>query len=122
MVLHTTTAFFHEVYDPRKDLFSTNLHNFLWQLIINEAKGDKIIVFTPVYTDRGLEIGMVAFNETGYYPTYISFNNKDYNEAVKVCEELNLQLFGITDDLAMAIVAKSMATEKVSEPEEEDEE
>jgi hypothetical protein len=122
MVLHTTTEFFHEVYDPRKDLFSTNLHNFLWQLIINEAKGDKIIVFTPVYTDRGLEIGMVAFNETGYYPTYISFNNKDYNEAVKVCEELNLQLFGITDELAMAIVAKSMATEKVSEGDEEDEE
>jgi hypothetical protein len=114
MTVLTTIDALNEVYDRYKDNFRSNqcpsFHNLLWQIIVNESTGCRLVVFTPVYHNNMLQVSITTLNETGHRPTNVEFAaGTTYDKAVDVCYALNRLIFGITDLLADRIVAISMA-------------
>lgn len=124
MVLQTTTEFFHKAHDPFGRNFqdgSLSFHNLLWQLIVNEARADKIEVFYAVHRNGNLELVLVEFNKSGYYPTHIRFaENIAYDLALDICEHMNTLTFGVSIDFANKIVGISMRKEPVEDDDEKE--
>jgi hypothetical protein len=112
MTIKKSTEFFHELHDKYEAKFEKampSFHNLLWQFIVNDIHPNKIIAFTPVHYKGGLQISTVNFNVSGHWPTNVHFaKGVSYDEALEICQDLNLQLFGMTDQLAFAIIATSM--------------
>lgn len=128
MTIKNSIEFFHQVHDPYQDKFinaQPSFHNLLWQLIVNERFDKQIIIFHPVpvrpdktqdlldssYKHGKWDISIVTFNEGGYQRTYVTFvpEIETYDEACRICDEINQKVFGITPELAIKIVTDSMA-------------
>jgi hypothetical protein len=115
-----TTTTLNKIYEENKVYFQEghpSFHNLLWQLIFNEVHADKLLCFTTVtvkkYKEAKWQIGIVFWNEYGYTPTSVFFSlDTDYDVAESICERLNLDIFGLTPQLAYAIVDRSMALQK----------
>jgi hypothetical protein len=130
-ILKTDTSFFNDVHDAMADFFvksTPSFHNLLWQIIVNEAYNDKIICFYPVEAYKGIEaseaakvfgkwqIGIVAFNEQGYVPTFVNFIPQfDFDDAQAACDILNKQMFGIEQDFMVMLVDRSMHLQEANE-------
>lgn len=110
------TTFFNEVNNQFEDRFEKtffSFHNLIWQLVVNESYQDNIICFHPVDSKTEgyfWEIAIVEWNVEGFKRTNVTFIKDviEYNEACDICDQLNEQLFGITQLLGQKIVDRSM--------------
>lgn len=99
------------IYNTNKEAFedsTPSFHNLLWQILINDIFKGKRIAFSPVLRDGKWEIGIATEGEKGYTPTGIVFKNQGRDQAIWVCEDLNLEVFDLSIKEAMLIVASSM--------------
>lgn len=113
-----STEGLNKLYDQFKDKFEKNcspsFHNLLWQIIVNEAYGDRTVAFCPVVgMENRITIGVAQQDEPGYYPTQVGFEmSVTWKEAGDICYTLNEEIFGLTPKLSVAIVASSMRKDK----------
>lgn len=116
MVVHNTTEFYRAMLEKYQMHFEQNCSpsfgNLLWQLIINEVMDNKIICFHPAMTKSGWQIGIVHNNESGYQPTHVHFADvtaRDYDRMIDICTEMNLDIFGLSDDVQFKMTCRSMS-------------
>lgn len=105
----TGTKLVNHLYDKHKDKFDGSIHNTLWQIIINERFKDEKVCFVSNYSERGLDLGIATKNENGYNFVGCCFKEKiTHNEAELIINELNNEVFGLTEKEAMEIELTSM--------------
>jgi len=98
-----------QLYEKYKDKFPNSfLHNLLWKLLVEKNRKLTDASFTPVIKNGHTELGIADKNERGYSPTGIVFESHKYDEQVKICQELNQDVFGIDANTASLIVLSSM--------------
>lgn len=108
---------FNRIFDKYENKFDGktmyNLHNFLWQIIINEKWNDAAITcFYAVFGDDGYEIGICERNRAGYNRMRVPFKTKNHDEAVNIAVELSKDVYGHTTDEVNEIVSSTMRTSR----------
>lgn len=102
------TEIVEEIYLKFKKHFpNTFFHNLLWQLLINKTRSLKDAAFIPVIVSGYQTLGIADKNVSGYSPTGVVFETHNYDEASKICEELNKEVFGIGSEEAFEITSSS---------------
>jgi hypothetical protein len=100
-----------EVYDRYKALFSSNFHNDLWQIIVNERFEDEVVafVYVPVTSKEGGHgVGIATKGESGYLPLNFSFvDGVPLVRRIAAIRGLNEAVFGLTEEQADEIVISS---------------
>lgn len=104
-----TTEKLDSIYEKFKNHFpQSSFHDVLWQLLINEVRKGKQSAFTAVIKDGYTLLAIADKNEKGYTPTNAIFSSDNYDECEDVCDELNKEVFGLTDKEASNIVLSSL--------------
>lgn len=98
------------LFDKYKSNFSGFFHNMLWQFLVNETRNlnAKETALTPVIKDGHTELGIADKNRGGYTPTMVIFVNHNYDKACDVCDDLNKDLFGLTEEESYKITSSTM--------------
>ena len=106
----TPTEKVNYLFDKYKSNFSGFFHNMLWQFLVNETRNlnKKETALTPVIKDGRTELGIADKNVGGYTPTMVAFVGNDYDQACDVCDDLNKELFGLTEKEAFLITNSTM--------------
>lgn len=104
-------------FDPELSLPHQTFTNLIWQIVVNELDSDKIFCLYPIHGQEGEYVLVKVFQNTGgYVITGVAFAEDvdEYEDALKLCIELNQQLFGIDKDTVIRIVDSSMEKQKQS--------
>jgi hypothetical protein len=102
-----------QAHDLHKESFAGGFHTTLWEVLANNAFAAKVVAFTHNYRDGGNQLGIAAANEAGYSPTPAYFKDGlPYDEVSRVLDSLNEIVFGLNKELALRIVASSVAAQK----------
>jgi hypothetical protein len=108
MLKNSSLEYMNEMYDKYKDNFQTSLHSTLWRLFV-DWKHDKLYCFVQNYKPEGNILGIATANEPGYTPTMTYFKQgTTYEQAGKILDEMNADIFGHNHETAMQITASSM--------------
>lgn len=96
-----------KIYDKFKNKFVGDLHNVLWQIIVNGVREDKISAFTSAISANGYKLGIADEQIKGYSSTGVVFKEPAlYDDVQKVIENLNKAVFRL-DALQGAKIALS---------------
>lgn len=106
---------FNRLHDKYEDKFASDtmfgLHNFLWQIIINEKWNDALnTCFYAVFGDKGYEIGICQKDKPGYNRMRVPFQTKNNDEAIKIAIELSCDVYGHIPEEVRDIVSSTMRT------------
>ncbi len=104
--------------DFEKD-FDGNLHNLLWQIIVNDTLASRDCCLTVVIRSEGVMLGLADRNEPGYQPLHVWFKNHNYDSAMDICTRMNNRLFELDEKAGYDIVASSMAAQNRQKEEQE---
>ena len=97
-----------QLYEKYKDKFpNTFLHNLLWQIFVNNKIKLTDAAFVPAIKNGYTELGIADKGEKGFRPTAVVFQTHNHDEAEKICEELNKDVFDIDDETASKIIETS---------------
>lgn len=102
----------HFLCDKYEDKTEGMFQNTLWQLLVNEVRRGVQSAFVYIYVPskkNGVNVGIADMDVSGYTPCTFSIK-KDVPEKERedMLEELNREVFGITDEQAWKITASSM--------------
>jgi hypothetical protein len=107
-----------KLYDKYNDCFANTMpsfHNLLWQLMINGVHKGKRMCFYAALTGGENTLGLVTFNEAGYYPAVFFKETVNFPEMEAIVNNLNQQVFDVDEKEYMRIVSSSMAAGSVLE-------
>ena len=97
------------LFDKYKDKFEGAFHNLLWKLLVDETRLGKMSAFTTNYTGNGLTVGIADHGSMGYTPTGVYFKEEvTHDQAEEVIDDLNDEVFGLSDRTAAEIVLSTM--------------
>jgi hypothetical protein len=98
-----------KAYDQFKDKVNGLFHSLLWRIVMDQRFKGKRVAFVSNYNKNGHMIGIAEMDESGYFPTWVCFNETvTYDESQDILEELNRLIFGLTDEQAAKIQLSSM--------------
>lgn len=99
-----------ELFEKYKEKFVGALHNVLWKLLVDKVRANSKSAFVSNYTSHGLELGIADFGKNGYSPTATHFaDGITYDEAERILDDLNKEVFNLDDESSIEIVLSSMA-------------
>lgn len=97
------------LYDKYVNKFPNSFfHTLLWNLFINKTRKMSDAAFTPVIKSGYTLLGIADKGMKGYTPTMTVFETHNYDEAQKICVELNKDVFGLTEEQADEIVFSTL--------------
>ncbi len=97
------------IYEKHKDNFPNSFfHNLLWKLMIDKTREGMQSALTPVVKSGYTEIGIADYGKKGYTPTGVVFATHNHDEAEKICDDLNKEIFGLNEEQAMHIILNTM--------------
>lgn len=97
------------LYDKYSKYFPKSfLHNMFWKLLVDKTRKLTNAAFTPVIKKDYIELGISDKEQSGYSPTGIIFEKRNYDEAQQICTEMNADVFGITEEQADEIVFSAL--------------
>jgi hypothetical protein len=83
-------------------------HTLLWNLFVEKTRKLTDAAFTPVIQNGYTILGIADKGIKGYTPTTAVFETNNYNEASDICDELNKDVFGLSEEEAFKIIATTM--------------
>lgn len=106
---------FNRIFDKYEDKFGDkslySMHNFLWQIIINEKWNNAAITcFCAVFGEGGYEIGICERDKSGYNRMRVPFKTKNYDDAVQIARELSGDVYGHTYEEVNQMISSTMRT------------
>lgn len=99
------------VYERVKMRTNGNLHNDLWQVMMNGSLGRTEGAFIEIGSDPNHRAG-IALEDGGYIPANFGLIGETDQERQETLDILNQEVFGFTPDAAWRIIAKSMTAGK----------
>lgn len=99
------------LYKSHKDYFTYDpevggLHNLLWQILINGRHKENTVCF---YIDAVSNELILPDNLGGFWKTCLFFKDTvPFNEGVRISNEMNRMVFGISDEDSEKIINNSM--------------
>lgn len=97
-----------------KETVSGPYHTLLWKLLMDGFKdinkGSRALYLN--ITRDGYMIGICDKNSDGYISTHVYVEINNYEEAEKMIEDLNIQIFGLDEKEAFKIAFSSMFANK----------
>lgn len=107
----TPTEKVNELYEKYKSKFPNSFfHSLLWALLVNKTRKLTDAAFTPIIDNGFTRLGIADKGMKGYTPTMVVFETHNYDEAQKICTEMNADVFGLTEDQADDIVFSTMGS------------
>jgi hypothetical protein len=107
-----------KLYEKYKDCFLNTMpsfHNLLWQIMINDVHSGKRICFYAAHKEGENILGLVTYNESGYYPAVTFKEELTHEQIVAVAEDLNESVFSLSKEQAIDIISSSMSAVNLSE-------
>lgn len=99
--------FFEKFLEPDYKTTFHTLSDLLWQILVNEVyKDERVCFYVDVTTEHNSLI--IAYEIGGFKKTGIYFASDNYNESADICDELNKEVFGLTEEQSAKMLNISM--------------
>ncbi len=96
------------IYNKHKGSLEGMFHSMLWLIMVDGRFKNEKVAFTAQYKDDYLSLG-VALNTGGWIPTVAFFKEEiKLDEAKKICNDLNREIFGLNLKQTMNLMIESM--------------